>query len=187
MDLGCDLVVHDLLRVLGEDVNAEFLQGGKSVVQQPWDEIAEIARRTTISSVCSSYTSLSVDSADNRSPLMKVPFDDLTSLMKTCETAQLINHLPARLRGQRHCMKAAVRTFPSSLHTSACARLRTFESKYPFVPFGMLLAFVCRPILTLVPGGSSEICLGVKVPLRGVRCRAGKTVEGVAWGSCEGG
>lgn len=48
------------------------------------------------------------------------------------------------------------------------------------MPFGMVLAFVCRPILTRVPGGSSEICLGVKVPFKGVRWSAGKTVEGVA-------
>jgi len=37
---------------------------------------------------------------------------------------------------------------PCSDQTSACIRLRTLESKNPFRSVGMLLALVCRPILT---------------------------------------
>lgn len=39
--------------------------------------------------------------------------------------------------------------------------------------FGIVLAFVCRPILILVPGFPSAICFGTKVSLSGVRCSAG--------------
>ena len=73
-------------------------------------------------------------------------------------------------------------TLPSSLQTSACMRLRTLESKYPFAPFGIVFAFVWRPIFTFVPGGAREICLGTKVSLSGVRCSAGKTWLGAGDG-----
>lgn len=43
----------------------------------------EPATRTTMSSLFSSYGSLSTPSGDKRMPLIKVPFDDLTSLMYT--------------------------------------------------------------------------------------------------------
>ena len=83
---------------------------------------------------------------------------------------------------------AAGRTLPSSLQTSACIRLSTLESKYPFEPFGIVLAFVWRPILTLVPAGASEICFGTNVSLSGVRCSAGNACDGGAdWGDAAGG
>lgn len=103
---------------------------------------------------------------------MKVPFDDLTSLISTWSEIRM-----SMLEGPQVEPKHV--TLPSSDHTSACIRLRTLLSKYPFVPLGTVLALVCRPILITVPGGCNEICLGTKVSLRGIRCKAGKAGLGV--------
>lgn len=125
-----------------------------------------------MSSVWSSKTSDSVDSGERRSPLIKVPLDDLTSLIKTCRTCVS----PSTSAWRR--VTGARLTFPSSDQTSACARLSTLLSKYPLVAFGTVLALICLPILTRPPPPplvvwSSEICFGTKVPLSGVRCNAG--------------
>ena len=58
--------------------------------------------KSTTSSLCSSNGSDSCDSGERRVPLIKVPFEDLISLMYT---------------------------FSFSYHTSACARERTLLSK----------------------------------------------------------
>lgn len=93
------------------------------------------------------------------------------------EDLHLGNDTDQSLRSARRVPAREVRppqrTFPSSLQTSACALLSTFESKYAFAELGIVLALVCLPILTLTPGGSRETCFGTKVPLRGVRCKAG--------------
>ena len=81
-------------------------------------------------------------------------------------TTRLTGNSPYDQSGQY----GAFTTFPFSSQTSACCRLKTFESKYPFRSPGTVLVLVCRPIFTR---WLSAMCLGIKVSLRGKSERAG--------------
>lgn len=97
---GGNFVVDDRPVVLANDVDAEFLPRMSERCAEVKEEERE--RHTTMSSVLSSKGSDSTPSADRHSAFMKVPFDDLTSLMNI---------------------------FLFSSQTSACCLERTFESK----------------------------------------------------------
>jgi hypothetical protein len=84
-----------------------------------------------MSSLLSSNGSLSMPSGESLSLLIKVPFDDLTSLMYICHQLELSDSL----------------TLPPCSQISACSRDRTLESKYAFLSPGTVLLLVCLPIL----------------------------------------
>jgi hypothetical protein len=71
-------VVDDGLVVLAYDVDSEFLVTGWANARME----KRRGERTTMSSDLSSYGSLSRPSGLRRSPLMKVPLELFTSLMK---------------------------------------------------------------------------------------------------------
>lgn len=77
------------------------------------------------SSDLSSYGSLSRPSPDSRSPLTKVPLEDLTSLMKIWASDRSSQEADRRAQEERD----GALTLPCSAQTSACVLLRTLESK----------------------------------------------------------
>lgn len=162
-----DLVVNDRLVVVADNVDSKLLRGNKRSAlrrsPKPKNETHDNVLRMQLKDVALRRLCRKPIAVD-KGPVRRLDVLDIDLLSLISAVSLLRNK--------------AKRTLPSSLQTSACILLSTLLSKYPFVPFGTVLAFVCRPILTLTPEGLSEICLGTNVSLSGVRWRAGKGAGG---------
>jgi hypothetical protein len=106
-------------------------------------------------------------------PFMKVPLDDLTSLIQTFQFICIVNRKNSFICKLDELGNVTKPTCPFSNQISACVLERTLESKIPFVASGGFLALTLRPILmgSVVLSLLRSRRLVVKVPFLGSRMR----------------